>query len=168
MCPRITDAVCERGGPFGDIAGAHADHHVALGREIAEVAAEIIEVRNGTDHAMTVGAKALCQGVGIDALDRLLASGINRHDKDHVGVIEGALEVIHQRLKPGVAVRLNDGDHSAFGTLPRGGEHRSDLGRMVCVIVDDDCTVDLADMCEAALNTFETFEPGNNCFIGNA
>ena len=65
-------------------------------------------------------------------------------------------------------MRLDDGDHAAFGTLPSGGKHRANLGRMVCVIVDDDCTVDLADMREAALNTFETFESRNNCFIGNA
>jgi hypothetical protein len=56
-------------------------------------------------------AQALDQRLGIDALDRLLAGRIDRRDEHHVGVVEGVLEVVHQRLQPGVAVRLDDRDH---------------------------------------------------------
>ena len=39
--PRLADAVGKRRRPFGDVAGAHADDHVALGGEVAQ--------RRGTD-----------------------------------------------------------------------------------------------------------------------
>ena len=42
--PRLADAVGQRGRPFGDVAGAHADDHVAFGREVAERAAQLVEV----------------------------------------------------------------------------------------------------------------------------
>ena len=81
--------------------------------------------------------KPFDQGGGIDALDRLLAGGIDRRHEHHVGVVEGVLEVFHQRLQPGVAMRLHDRDDAAFGAFARGGEHRADFGRVVGVIVDD-------------------------------
>ena len=34
----------KRAGPFGDVAGAHADDHVAFGREVAQLAAQLVEV----------------------------------------------------------------------------------------------------------------------------
>ena len=81
--------------------------------------------------------KALDQRVGIDAFDRLLAGGIDRRHEHHVGVVEGVLELVHQRLQPGVAVRLHDRDHAPLGAFARCREHRADLGRMMGVIVDD-------------------------------
>ena len=56
----------------------------------------------------------------------------------------------------------------ALGSLPRGGEHCPDLGRVVGVIVDHDRAIGFADLCEAPFYPFEPFEPGNDCFIRNA
>ena len=49
-------------------------------------------------HAMAVRAQALDQRRGIDALDRLLARRIDRRDEHDVGVVEGVLELVHQRF----------------------------------------------------------------------
>ena len=43
----VADAVGERGRPFGDVAGAHADDHVAVGGEVAQLAAELVEIVDG-------------------------------------------------------------------------------------------------------------------------
>ena len=53
----------------------------------------------------------LDQSLVVDALDRLLAGGIDRRDQHDVGVVERALELGHQIVQPGVAVRLDDRDH---------------------------------------------------------
>ena len=42
------------------------------------------------------GREALDQGLGIDAVERRLAGGIDRRDENEVGVVERALEVVHQ------------------------------------------------------------------------
>ena len=62
-------------------------------------------------------ASAPRPGLGIDALDRLLAGRHRRVRRDDVGIVEGALEFLHQVAQPGVAVRLDDRDHPPFGAL---------------------------------------------------
>jgi hypothetical protein len=116
---------------------------------------------------VTVCAEAVGQGSRIDTLNRLLACGIHRRDEHHVRVVERALELLHQRLKAGVSVRLHHRDHAALGTFASRCQHRANLGRMVGIIVDDRRAVSLTDLREAALDTFEPFEPGNDCFVGN-
>jgi len=115
-----------------------------------------------------VGAQPFDQGVGVDAFDRLLAGRVDRSDEHHVGVVEGALELVHQRLKPRVAVRLHDGDDPLLRPLTGCGEDCPDLGRVMGVIIDDDRAVRFTDLGEAALDTFEPFETGNYLLIRNA
>ena len=124
--PRVADAPCERSRPFGDVAGAHADDHVPLGREVAEGAAEIVEVIDGANHAMPVSTKTFCERVGIDAFDRLLAGWIDRRHEDDVGVVEGTLKLLHQRLETGEAVRLDDRDDPPLARLR--AQQRGPLG----------------------------------------
>src|SRR5207253_403532 len=62
----------------------------------------------------------------------------------------------------------HDRDHALPGSLPRCGENRTNLGRMMGVIVDDDRTVDLPDAGEAAFDSLKTFESSNNCVVRNA
>src|SRR5206468_11719317 len=56
---------------------------------------------------------------------------IDRRHEDHVGVVEGVLKLVHQRLKPGVAVRLHDRDHPFLRSLASCSEDRANLGRMM-------------------------------------
>src|SRR3546814_4217379 len=94
-------------------------------------------VGDAGDHAVAALLETLDQGFGIDAVDRLLARRVDGRDIDDVGVVEGALEVVHQVAKAGVAVGLDDGDHATLGAFPGGGEDGFDLDRMMAVIVDD-------------------------------
>src|SRR6185369_17320271 len=75
---------------------------------------------------------------------------------------------VHQRLEPGVAVRLYDGDHALLRALSRGGEHGTDLGRMVGVIVDHDRSADLAYSGEAAFDAVELLEAADDLLVRNA
>ena len=96
------------------------------GGEVAQVGGKVGGAVDRLDHAVAVGAQALGQRGGVDALDRLLARGIDRRDEHHVGVVEGVLEVLHQVAQPGEAVRLDDRDDALLArfrappTAPRG------------------------------------------------
>ena len=105
------------------------------------------------------------QSGGINSFDRLLAGGIDGRHEHHVGVVEGVLELVHQRLQPGIAVRLHDRDDPLLRAFACRGEDRANLGRVVGIIVDDHRTVGFAHLGEAALDSFEPFKPGNNCLI---
>ena len=105
--------------------------------EVGAAAGEIRRRRRRARRAMAALLQPLDQGLGIDALDRRLAGGIDRRDEDDVGIVEGALELVHQIVQPGVAVRLDDRDHPPLRALARRRQHRLDLDRMVAVIVDD-------------------------------
>ena len=91
--------------------------------DVAQLQAEIVGSATACDRAVAALLQPLDQSLGVDALDRLLAGGIDRRDIDDVGVVEGALELVHQIAQPGVAVRLDDRDHPALGALARGREH---------------------------------------------
>ena len=86
--------------------------------------------------AMAVRAHRLGERRGLDAGDLVLAGGVDVRQHEHVGVVEGAREVVEEIARARVAVRL-EGDHDAAGVhLARGGERRADLGRVVAVVVD--------------------------------
>src|SRR5450432_708706 len=53
-------------------------------------------------------ADAFDQGLGGHAFDGLLRSRVNVHHKQTVGLVEGAGELVHQVISPGVAVRLEE------------------------------------------------------------
>jgi hypothetical protein len=90
-------------GPLRDVAGAETHDDVAKVRGAIE--------RN--DLAVAVGAQALHQRVSVGTGDRRFASGVDvRHDH-RVGVVEGGRELVEQRREPGIAVRLQHGDHLA-------------------------------------------------------
>ena len=54
-------------------------------------------------------------------LDRLFAGGIDVCHNYRVGVIETGAKFLKQIAEPGVAVRLNDGDHFSVSTGAGGG-----------------------------------------------
>ena len=95
--PRVADAVGERGGPFGDVAGAHADDHVAVGGEVAQLAAQLVEVVDGR---APCGGRARA-GLRLARRNRrprsALRRRIDRRHEHHVGIVEGVLELVHQR-----------------------------------------------------------------------
>ena len=79
-----------------------------------KLAAELGGIGDGLRAEMAALLQPLDQGLGVDAVDRRLAGRIDRRDHDDVGVVEGALELVHQVGEPGVAVRLDDRDHPAL------------------------------------------------------
>ena len=104
---------------------------------------------------MAVRGEAGDQRVAVDAVDRQLAGGVDIGYQHRVGVVEAGAEPVEQLGEPRVAVRLNDGDHLAFGDRPRRLQHRGDLDRVVAVIVDDRDAVPLAGLGKAALHALE-------------
>ena len=56
--------------------------------------------------AMPKGAKPFHQGLGVDAFDGRLGGRVNIQHVDRVGLMKCAREIVHQRFRSGVAVRL--------------------------------------------------------------
>ncbi len=71
-----------------------------------------------------------------DAFDRRLARGVNIGHEDRGGIVKRAAELVLQRLRPRVAVRLKHDDDALAAGVLRGGERRADFARMMRVIVD--------------------------------
>ena len=119
--------------------------------------------------AVAAGLDPFDQGIGIDPFDRRFAGRIDRGGIDHVGVVEGGLEVVHVIAQAGEAVRLDHGDDPA-GPHPfaRGGQHRADFHRVVAIVVDHGHAIDLAHLGEAPLDPGELGEAGLDDTVGTA
>ena len=117
---------------------------------------------------MAVGAQPLHQRVAIGAFDRRFAGRIDVRDDHRVGVVEAGAELLEQRRKPRIAMRLHHGDHLALGRFARGLEHGGDLHRMVAVVVDDGDAVPGAGAGEAPPHAAETCERAADRVIGDA
>jgi len=51
-------------------------------------------------------ADALGHGLGVDAFDGLLGSGIDIQDQNRIGLVKGAAEIVEQMERAGITVRL--------------------------------------------------------------
>ena len=93
------------------------------------------------------------------ALNRVFARRVDVGDEEHVGVVEGARELVHLVLRPRVAVRLEEDDDAAAGrAYLRRGERRLDLRRVVPVVVNHQHARLLALELEAAVSVRELRE----------
>ena len=89
--------------------------------------------------------------------------GIDVGDHENVSTDKPVSEVLPERRRSAVAMRLEDA-HDAFPSAVGGGGKRSlDLGRQMRVVVDEGHPVDLASELEAPS---DTAEPGECCGSG--
>src|SRR6266566_3918892 len=72
-----------------------------------------------------------------DAGHVLLTRAVNVEHKDPVGADERTREVVHQRVEPRVAVRLEDDHEATVPQLASRLDRGPHLGRMMCVVVVD-------------------------------
>ena len=85
-------------------------------------------------------------------------AGIDIGDDDRIGIVEAGREFVEQRLQARVAMRLHDGDDLRLGRGARGAQHRSDLDRMMAVIVEDARRPSIRRSGEAALDAAKARE----------
>src|ERR1700689_1009986 len=99
---------------------------------------------------MPARAKSIHQCVACHARDRRLAGGIDIGNNDSTRIVHAGAELVEQRLQPGIAMWLHDGDYIARSGLTRRLEHRGDFHRMMTVIVDDRDAASLAGLGETS------------------
>ena len=87
--------------------------------------------------AMAARTQPLDQGVAVGAFDRRFAGRIDIGDDHRVRLVEAGAELGEEILQPRIAVRLDDCDETALRHRARGLQHRSDLDRVMAVIVID-------------------------------
>ena len=78
-----------------------------------------------------------------------------------IGVREGRTELVYQRRRPRVAVRLKS-DNDPPAERPRGAEYRSNLGRMMAVVVNHENAVRFAAHLEPPLDSTEIGQARRN------
>ena len=125
---------------FGELADHRRDH-----RRLGDVARV----------AVAAGADAVDELFRVDAVDRVLAGGIDRRHDDRIGIVEAGGEFVEQIAQARETMRLGDRDDAARRGVARGLEHRLDLDRMVAVVVEDIDAVPRAGAGEAALDAAE-------------
>src|ERR1700722_6451339 len=89
-----------------DVARAYGQDSVARPRFFEQVFDSLLHGREVKDVFVAGFANRFGEGFAGDAGDGLLAGGINVGENNDVGLIEGAAEVVPERLRARVAVRL--------------------------------------------------------------
>ena len=104
-----------------------------------------------------------------DALDGLLARGVDVGHEQHVGLVEGAAELVPERLRARVAVGLEE-HHRPPRARPRaqGLEGDPDLGGVMAVVVHHEHAARFAAHLEAAVDAGEGLEAGLDGGEGHA
>ncbi len=135
-----------------DVAGAEKHDIIAGRNDFADHRRQHFGRGKAEGPAVAVRLDRPDQRVAIDALDLLLAGGVDIGDDHGVRVIEAGGELIEQRLQPGEAMRLHHRDDLALGRGARRAQHRRDLHRMMRIVVEDRDAVPLAGLGEAPLD----------------
>ena len=137
-------------GPSGDVARTEADEDVSSGAFGFEKRRKVIGGSEFQRALMAMVARGAHQGIGVHALNRGFASGIDVCDGDNVCIVETAGEILKQGLQAAEAVGLDDSDNFAGGDLAGGFEDGSNLDRMVAIIINDAYTLPLTHFGKAA------------------
>src|SRR5947199_109565 len=114
-----------------DIARAQRDHHVIALRDCQRGMDSIIDAARVLGRAMPEGSNALGHALPRNALDRLLGGGVDVQNKNVIGLVERPPEVVQQRLRPGVPVRLKQRDDAPEMAQPRRRQSGPNLGRVM-------------------------------------
>src|SRR5258706_3249330 len=80
-------------------------------------------------------ANTVGQGLARDAGNRRFTRRVNIHQRQHIGFVEGAHKFVPQMLRPRVAMRLKERKQAVELAASRGFERRTNLRRVVSVIV---------------------------------
>src|SRR5438132_372478 len=99
--------------PFGAVAGSQADDDVTGSGEALERRGDLALAADRHHGGMARLTNRLGQGHVVHAIDRHLASRVERRDDDAVGVLEAGGELAEEIAHARVAVRLEDGDDTA-------------------------------------------------------
>ncbi len=89
------------------------------------------------DAGLPAGADRFGHRLAGDARHGGFASGVDFGDEDFGGVVKSGGEFAEECLRPGIAVRLKQGEDALPAAVLGGGERRLDLGGMVRVVIDD-------------------------------
>ncbi len=94
-------------------------------------------------------------------MNRILAGAIDVSEHDVIGARERRPEVVHQRGRPGKAVRLKRDDDPAVQRAGR-FQHGGNLRRVMTVVVHQQDALRLPAHLETPLDTAKVVEPGRD------
>lgn len=74
--------------------------------------------------------------MSVDTFDRCLTRRIDIGEEEYICIIECFGKLLLQKLRAGIAVRLEGADDAVIACLSRCFQSRFDLCRMVCIVID--------------------------------
>ena len=113
-------------------------------------------------------SNAFCHRVLVDAIDRLLASRVERRHDDAVGIAEARAEIVKEIAHTCIAVRLKHRDQATAGTAARSPQHSANFRRVMGIVVVDRCAIPHASQLIAPLDAGKIRQALLDRFIGNA
>src|SRR5262249_13926893 len=173
--PRASRHCSQRGklvrqsvSPLRNVTRPETDDYVTRLRQPLDHARKILWPVERNSLTMAVRPQRLHQSVTIGACNRRFTGRIDIGNDDRVGIIEASGELLEQRSKPCIAVRLHDRDHAPAAGFACSPQHGADLYRMMAVIIDDRHTIPFSCPRETATHAAEFGERIANARVINA
>src|SRR6266481_8294056 len=85
-------------------------HEITLAHSLAQNLRPILERADVLGVFVSVALDSIRQYLCIDSVDRRFARAVNVSHQQHIGVIESTGELVHQIIRPRVAMRLEEND----------------------------------------------------------
>src|SRR5580698_4925946 len=136
-----------------DVARAYGQNCISRPRFFEQVFDALLHGREIEDVFVAGLANRFGERFARNARDGLLAGGVNVGEDENVGLIEGAAEVVPQRLRARIAMRLKKNQRAIELRGARRLQRRFDLHRVMAVVVNHRDAVDDAFHVKATANT---------------
>src|SRR4051794_12123087 len=120
------------------------------------------------DAAMAVGNHLVDDGLPAHPRYWRFACGVHVGDNDAIGIIKGRAELLAQRLRPRVAMRLKHREHSFSPSRAGGLKGRADFRRVMRIIIDQKESLARVLDFKAATRMLKLTKGGGDSFNRNA
>src|SRR5229473_7022443 len=127
-----------------DVTGADGQDGVEWASLVQQELDALLHRAKIEDILMAGFANGIGQGFASYAGDGWLAGGVNVSNNQNVGLVERAREFVPQMLRARVAMRLEKHQQSIELANARGFQRRTDLSRVMAIVVDHGNVVDRA------------------------
>ncbi len=119
-----------------DVARADGQDGIARASFAQQIVDALLQGAAIDDILVAGGANGVGQRRGGDAADGRFAGGVDVGQDQHVGLIEGAAEIVPKVLRARVAMRLKEHQQAVVAAAARRFERGANFHRVMAVIVD--------------------------------
>src|ERR1043165_4708977 len=121
-----------------DGSSAERNYQIAFANNRGQLLGAATQIADVLSVLVTIALDAVGQDLGIHAVNRRLAGGVDVGYEQHVSIVKSNGKLIHQIIRPAIAMWLKQYDDAAIGRSdPCRAQGRFDLRGMVAIVVND-------------------------------